>query len=68
MRRAAALEGHSLASGFTPPLIAFVNAPPHAEAELRAAWMMGVHVARATSGQRCFSSDEINEQWLQIFG
>ncbi len=63
-----ALEAHSLTSGFTPSLIALVNAPPHAEAELRAAWMMGMHVARATSGQQCFSPDEVDEQWSRVFG
>jgi len=60
------LEIHSLISGFTPPLIALVNAPPNAEAELRAAWTMCMQVERAMSGKRYSSSGEADEQWSRV--
>ena len=61
-----ALEAHSLASAFTPPLVALVNAPPHAEVELQAAWSMLMDVELAASGQEHLSSDEINDWWSQV--
>lgn len=63
-----ALEVHSLASGFTPSLIALVNAPPRSEAELRSAWTMIMDVTRDASGQQCFSPDEMDEQWSRVLG
>lgn len=63
-----ALEAYSLASAFTPPLIALVNAPTHAEIELQAAWAMLMNVELAASGQKHLSQDEVNDQWSRVFG
>ena len=62
-----ALEAHSLASAFTPPLVALVNAPPHAEAELQTAWAMLMNVELAASGQEHLSPDEVNDRWSRVF-
>ena len=62
-----ALEAHSLTSAFTPPLIALVNAPSHAEAELQAAWAMLMNVELAASGQEHLSPDEVNDRWSRVF-
>ena len=62
-----ALEAHSLASAFTPPLVALVNAPPHAEIELQAAWTMLMNVELGALGQEHLSPDEVDNQWSRIF-
>ena len=62
-----AVEAYSLVSAFTPPLIAIVNAPPHAEVELQAAWTMLMNVELGAASQEYLSPDEVNDRWPRIF-
>ena len=62
-----ALEAHSLTSAFTPPLVALVNAPPHAEVELQAAWAMLMNMELAALDQEHLSPDEVNDRWSRVF-